>query len=138
MKSLVLSGFSFDVSEQMRQSWCDGFRGIACNQSVADAYMSLHGERWRRTLDAVLSDVSDGGSCAFPGAEELRQLSVTTLMLNGSIKQYEREAPIFAAKKNPKISAAVVPDAGHLVQLDAPEIFKMIVERFWAKSEKEN
>lgn len=62
--------------------------------------------------------------------EELRSLTVTTLVVHGALDPLPVETSSQLAAVIPAATHAVIPDAGHMPFWEAPDVFFPIVEAF--------
>nr|AQM75230.1 NosK [Streptomyces sp.] len=110
-----------------------GFERLAAQHpELAGEYERLHSVRWKQTLDSVVDHVGrDFAGTVRVSPQELTELGIRTLLINGSLKSAERAAAESAARLGGPVSGHVVPGAGHLVSQDAPEQFIQAVESFW-------
>ncbi|MBN3932620.1 alpha/beta fold hydrolase [Streptomyces verrucosisporus] len=131
--SLVLTGFVPDTAEDAFQAQIAGFEQLAAEHpELADEYERLHSMRWKQTLGSVVAHAGrDFAGTVRVSPQELTELGIRTLLINGSLKSAERAAAESAARLGGPVSGHVVPGAGHLVSRDAPEQFIQTVETFW-------
>ncbi len=99
------------------------------NPEIAAEFEFLHGAKWYRTLKAVLDDMTFN----YPTVtrEQIRSISVPTLVLNGAGERHEREAACEMASLNHRIEAGLIPGSGHIAQMQQPVIYNLAVQAFW-------
>lgn len=136
-RSLVLSGYVPNAPHPVVTRWTQAFHAVADHDPrLVQHYEQLHGARWRRTLDCVLAEIRDSyPTTVAVSDDELASVEVATLILNGSLKSDERAAAARLPSLGPRIDAGIIPGAGHVPSHDEPELFALIVERFWRKLE---
>jgi pimeloyl-ACP methyl ester carboxylesterase len=136
--SLVLSGYVPSVPHAAVSAWAAAFFGLSRqNPTLAADYQRLHGDRWQHTLDVVSTEIREEYTTAIAVTEQMiADLDVTTLLLNGSLRTDERMAAAAWPQHNPLIEGGIIPGAGHIASNDQPNVFNMIVERFWARTRR--
>lgn len=132
-ESLVLTGYApvipANMTDLMEQQYHMFLAIQDTNPALAKEFEALHGERWHNTLKAVLTDMTYHYPAVAP--EQIRTLSVPTLVLNGSAERHEREAACDMANLNDQVEAGLVPGAGHTAEMQQPDAYTRIVEAFW-------
>lgn len=135
-QSLVITGYVPEVPQPVFCGWMDGFSALAARTpSLADHYEATHGPRWRTTLSVVSEEChADYANSVMLTRERFAALRVPTLIVNGALKSNERMAVAELAHLSPVLEGAIVPGAGHIVGDQQPEIFNLIVEKFWERT----
>lgn len=97
--------------------------------------MELHGDKWYETLEIVLKQMK----FSYPSIsnEQLKKLKVPTLVLNGATVEHERTAVCEIANVNNKILTGLIPNAGHIANIEQPRVYNSILKSFWNDNVKE-
>ena len=134
-ESLVLTGYVPEIPQDVFKSWVKAFLVLADqNSALQESYTQLHGERWRSTLEVIAMECEESyATCIAVSKQMLAQLEIPTLLLNGSYKHAEQTAVLEMPACNPLVQAGIIPGAGHLALYDQPEVFNLIVEKFWER-----
>jgi pimeloyl-ACP methyl ester carboxylesterase len=131
--TLTLTGFVPGLPKAIFETWCAAFLQVADGRAeLCEKYDSLHGTRWRRTLDAFSADAQRRYEARILVTDEmLGALEQPTLIANGSWKSLEREAAERASAWGPRMDGRVIHGGGHLPCYDRPEAFNATAETFW-------
>lgn len=136
-ESIVLTGYAPAIPAAMvplMERQYETFSNIHRTMpDVAAEFESLHGDKWYRTLKAVLDDMTFHYPTVSP--EQLQGLRVPTLVLNGAQEQHEREAACEMARHNDQITVGLIPGAGHTAELQQPVLYNLMVNTFWGQVE---
>lgn len=138
-ESIVLTGYApaipSDMTGIMEQQYEMFLHIEDHNPEAAKEFMNLHGEKWYRTLQAVLKNMT----FHYPAVtnEQIQGLGVPTLVLNGSSEKHERDAVSDMASLNHCIEVGLIPSAGHTANMQQPEIYNLVVEAFWDRLQKQ-
>ncbi len=138
LESVVLTGYAPSIPSEMEgimKQQYDSFMAIKENNpEAANQFKDLHGERWFETLKSVLESFTFD----YPVVSDsmIKNIQVPTLILNGAKEKYEREAACYLANLNERITAGIIPNAGHTANLDNPEVYNSIVLKYWDSLKK--
>jgi pimeloyl-ACP methyl ester carboxylesterase len=138
VRGIVLTGYSPFIPEELKdlmKNQYDYFLAIEeKDKETAEHFKMLHGERWKRTLKKVLHTMTFN----YPAVTQidLENLSVPLLILNGSNELHEVEAAAYMKKINNDIKVGLLPNAGHTANIDEPEIYNKVIERFIEQSDE--
>ncbi|MFI8685909.1 alpha/beta fold hydrolase [Rossellomorea sp. NPDC077527] len=132
VKGIVLTGYSPYIPEELisvMEKQYEFFLNIEENdKETAEYFMSLHGDKWHKTLKKVLYQMTYKYPSATP--EEIKSIRVPMLILNGSNEMHEVEAAAYMKKLNNDIRVGLVPDTGHTVNIEEPAIYNKILTTF--------
>jgi pimeloyl-ACP methyl ester carboxylesterase len=133
VKGIVLTGYSpfipEDFKDVMKKQY-EYFLNIEENDpNIAEQFQTLHGDKWKKTMKNVLHTMT----FQYPAAaeEDIRNLRVPTLILNGSNELHEVEAAAYLKKLNDGVNLGLIPNAGHTANIDQPGIYNRMVEGFF-------
>jgi pimeloyl-ACP methyl ester carboxylesterase len=135
-KSIVLTGYVPSIPENligiMEEQYKMFLKVPEENPELAEEFMQLHGKRWYETLKIVLKEMTYN----YPKItfEQIKDISVPTLVLNGSKEQHEREAASVMADLNSNIEIALLSGGGHTANLEEPIAYNIIVKSFWDRA----
>ncbi|MCA1057201.1 alpha/beta fold hydrolase [Rossellomorea aquimaris] len=136
VKGIILTGYSPFIPEEFQELMEKQYQYFLQieehDQEAAEQFKNLHGDKWKTTIKNVLEKMT----YHYPSVsgKEIESLHSPALVLNGSEELYEVESALFMKKHNPNISIALIPDAGHTANIDQPEVYNGIVERFLTKT----
>jgi pimeloyl-ACP methyl ester carboxylesterase len=135
LRSLVLTGYVPEVPEATFIGWVQGFTKLAEQNAVLAAQFDrMHGARWRTTLEIVSRDCCDNYFASIAVTEsKFVDLKVPTLIVNGALKFDERIAAANLPTRNVLVEGGLIPGAGHLATHDQPDLFNLMVEKFWQR-----
>lgn len=131
--SIVLTGYAPAVPanmEEVMEEQYEMFLNIEENNpEVAKEFKDLHGDKWFETLKVVIKEMT----FHYPTVvnEQVQKLSVPTLILNGADEQLERHAANDMADLNKNIQIGLIPGAGHIANLQQPDVYNIILKSFW-------
>ncbi|OIU72810.1 alpha/beta fold hydrolase [Rossellomorea aquimaris] len=132
VSGIVLTGYSPYIPEELKgvmEKQNEYFLNIEENdRDIATQFMSLHGEKWKATLEKVLHIMTFHYPVVTQA--EIEQIKVPVLVLNGSSELHEVEAVTYLKQANLKFNAGLVPYAGHTANIEQPEIYNLLVRRF--------
>lgn len=137
-ESLVLTGYAPAIPEDLRplmEQQYQTFSKISeTAPDVAAEFALWHGEKWYRTLMAVMDDMT----FHYPtvAAEQIQRLRVPTLVLNGAQEAHERQAACEMADLNGHVRVGLIPGAGHTAELQQPALYNLMVKTFWDQLER--
>ncbi|SET96488.1 Pimeloyl-ACP methyl ester carboxylesterase [Salinibacillus kushneri] len=132
VKGIILTGYSPFIPEELKgimENQYNFFLNIEENdKNIATHFKNVHGEKWYDTLKKVLYTMTFD----YPSIkdEELRNIKVPSLVLNGSEDYYEVEAATYIKSKNKEIKIGLIPNAGHTANIDEPEVYNLLVKEF--------
>ena len=138
VRGIVLTGYSPFIPEELEdvmQKQYEYFSNIEeKDAAIAEHFMGLHGERWKRTLNYVNHTMT----FHYPEAtkEHIQTIKVPVLLLNGSNEMYEVNSAAYIKKVNKDILVGLVPNAGHTANIDQPDIYNKIVDGFLKDTDK--
>lgn len=136
-ESIVLTGYApaipADMAPLMEQQYETFLNIRETAPDIAREFESLHGNKWYRTLKAVMDDMTFHYPAVSP--EQLQRLRVPTLVLNGAQESHEREAACTMARLNDQIAVGLIPRAGHTAELQQPVLYNLMVKTFWGQVE---
>ena len=136
-ESITLTGYAPAIPAEMAPLMEQQYKAFSnireTAPEVAAEFETLHGDKWYKTLKAVLDDMT----FHYPtvSREQIQSLGVPTLVLNGSKELYEREAACEMARLNDRIEAGLIPGAGHTAGLQQPALYSLMVQTFWERVE---
>ncbi|MFP3339656.1 hypothetical protein R0J91_16880, partial [Micrococcus sp. SIMBA_131] len=81
------------------------------DEETAASFKQIHGDKWFNTLQKVNKIMT----FHYPSVSEneIAELEVPLMVLNGGNELYEVEAIQFLKRSNDKINVGLIPDAGH-------------------------
>ena len=132
VKGVVLTGYSPFIPDAMKnvmEKQYEYFLNIQKNdEKVAQHFAYLHGERWKETLKNVLHTMTFN----YPTVsnDELKNITVPLLILNGSQEFHEVDAVSIIKKTVHEAEVGLVPNSGHTANIDQPEVYNRMVEHF--------
>ena len=132
VKGVVLTGYSPYIPDELKEimeKQNEYFLNIEeKDEEIAEHFHKLHGEKWEQTIKKILHTMT----FHYPAVtrENIQGIKFPVLMLNGSHEVQEIEAVSFVKRSNHTIEVGLIPDAGHTANIDQPEIFNSLVERF--------
>jgi pimeloyl-ACP methyl ester carboxylesterase len=136
VKGMVLTGYSPFIPEELKdvmEKQYEYFLKIEENDpTIAEHFKNLHGDKWKRTMKKVLQTMT----FRYPAAdqEDIQNLRVPTLILNGSDQLHEVEAAAYIKKMNDEVNIGLIPNAGHTANIDQPGIYNRMLEDFLERS----
>jgi pimeloyl-ACP methyl ester carboxylesterase len=136
VKGMVLTGYSPFIPEELKDVMAkqyEYFLKIEENDpKIAEHFKNLHGDKWKRTMKKVLQTMT----FRYPAAdqEDIQNLRVPTLILNGSDQLHEVEAAAYIKKMNDEVNIGLIPNAGHTANIDQPGIYNRMLEDFLERS----
>lgn len=132
-QSLVVTGYVPEVPATVIAKWASAFLTMAQQYPLlAQQYETMHGNRWQHTMETVTSEIlEEYATSVMVTKAMIAELQVPTLIVNGAVKSDERMAAAELPQHNSLVQAGVIPAAGHIALQDQPEIFNLMVERFW-------
>lgn len=133
LHSLVLTGYVSEVPKKNFIAWVQGLAKLAQRSAVMAAeYDRIHGPRWRTTLSSIIQDCRDNytGSIGITDSMFV-DLKVPTLIANGALRFNERITAANLPSRNTLVESGLIPGAGHLATHDQPDLFNLMVEKFW-------
>lgn len=140
VKGIVLTGYSPFIPDELKEimeKQNEYFLNIEeNNREIAEHFQRLHGDKWKQTIKKVLHTMT----FHYPSItrEDLQQMKVPVLILNGSHDVHEVEAVAFAKNSNHVIEVGLLPNAGHTANMDQPELYNKLVLSFLGRiKEKE-
>lgn len=138
-RSLVLTGYVPEVPREVMSTWIDArFLQIQQNRTWAEEFRRRHGDRWQQTFEVIAAEVrAEYATAIAVSLPQIATLKVPTLLVNGALKSDERVAAATLPSHNPCIESGVIPAAGHIATQDQPELFNLMVERFWKRVEEQ-
>ncbi|MCF6408132.1 alpha/beta fold hydrolase [Alkalihalobacillus sp. EGI L200015] len=132
VKGIILTGYSPFIPEELKgimEKQYEYFINIEDNdRNIAEHFKKLHGDKWRRTIKSVLHTMTFN----YPTAtqEDIRNIRVPMLILNGSNELHEVEAVTYVKKINNDAKVGLVPNAGHTANIDQPGTYNKMLENF--------
>ncbi len=132
VKGIVLTGYAPYIPDELKDVMDKQYESFSTIEekdvAIAEHFMSLHGDRWKQTLNYVIETMT----YHYPEAtkEHIQQISVPMLILNGSNERYEVEAAAYIKKMKVDTKLGLIPNAGHTANIDQPEIYNQMLERF--------
>lgn len=132
-ESVVLTGYAPYVPDHMNgimEKQYKMFLNIEDNNpEVAKEFKELHGDKWYETLKFVLKQMTFN----YPSIsnEQLQNLIVPTLVLNGANEEHERKAVCEIANVNKDILIGLIPNAGHTANIEQANVYNSILKSFW-------
>jgi pimeloyl-ACP methyl ester carboxylesterase len=132
VNGIVLTGYSPFIPEELEdvmKKQYEYFLNIEKNDpNTAEHFNTLHGDKWKKTMKNVLQTMT----FRYPAAaqEDIQNLKVPTLILNGGNELHEVEAAAYIKKMNHEVNIGLVPYAGHTANIDQPEIYNRMIEEF--------
>lgn len=133
-ESIVLTGYApyvpKNMTEIMEQQY-DMFLNIEKNSpETANEFEELHGDNWYETLKCVLNQMT----FHYPSVsnDQLLNIKVPMLVLNGANEEHERNAVCEIANVNEDISIGLIPNAGHPANTDQPDVYNSLLRTFWS------
>jgi pimeloyl-ACP methyl ester carboxylesterase len=133
LRSLVLTGYVSEVPQENFIASIQLLAKLAQRSPVmAGEYDQIHGPRWRTTLEIISQDCCDNYSSSIAVTDSMFvDLKVPTLVANGALKFDERITAANLPARNTLVEGGLIPGAGHLATYDQPDMFNLMVERFW-------
>lgn len=129
---IVLTGYTPFIPEELKgvmEKQYDYFSNIEENNAaIAEHFESLHGDRWKRTLNFVNQTMT----FHYPEAtsEHIQNICMPMMLLNGSNELYEVEAAAYIKRIKTDTKIGLIPDAGHTANMDQPELYNQMLDRF--------
>ncbi|WP_026831393.1 alpha/beta fold hydrolase [Exiguobacterium antarcticum] len=128
---IILTGYTpsvpAELTDVMVQQY-DYFLDIEQHEPlIAAQFAALHGERWQRTMQRVLHQMT----FRYPtlSAETLQGLHVPVYILNGTEQAHEVAGAELIKEAYPTAVIDLIPGAGHTANLDQPKLFNERLER---------
>lgn len=132
IKGIVLTGYTPRIPKNMREIMELQYQGLISindnNPQLAEQYREVHGERWYETLVTVVENFTFNYPSIFNS--DLRKLQVPTLILNGGNEAHERRAVCQLSDSNPIITPGIIPNCGHIANLEKAKLYNHIVLDF--------
>ena len=136
-ETIVLTGYAPAIPahmEPLMEQQYETFSNLReTAPEVAAEFERLHGDKWYRTLKAVLDDMTFHYPAV--GPKQIQRLQVPTLVLNGAQEPHERDAACEMARLNDQITVGLIPGAGHTAELQQPVLYNLMVTTFWGQVE---
>lgn len=132
VKGIILTGYSPFIPDELKgimEKQYNYFLNIEDNDiNIANHFKDVHGEKWLDTLKKVLFTMT----FEYPSITDtdLENLTVPTLVLNGSKDFHEVEAATYIKGKNKDIEIGLIPNAGHTANIDQPDVYNLLVKEF--------
>jgi len=132
VKGTILTGYSPFIPDKLKgimEEQYSYFLNIEVNdKNAVNHFKKLHGEKWFNTLKKVLYTMTFD----YPSItdKDLENLTVPTLVLNGSNDLHEVEAVTFMRGVNKDIEIGLIPNAGHTANIDQSDIYNLLVRKF--------
>ncbi len=132
VEGIVLTGYTPFIPDHLKNVMEEQyayFNHIEENDKETAAYFKeIHGDQW---FD-MLQKVNKMMTYHYPSVSEnqIAELEVPVMVLNGGNELYEIEAVQFMKRSNDKIKIGLIPDAGHTANIDQPELYNSIVQQF--------
>ncbi len=132
VKGAVLTGYTPFIPDNLKSIMEEQyiyFNNIQENdQEIAASFKQIHGDKWLDTLQKVNKIMT----FQYPSVSEneIAELEVPLMVLNGGNELYEVEAVQFLKRSNDKISVGLIPDAGHTANMDQPDLYNSMVQKF--------
>ncbi|MGB8000242.1 MAG: alpha/beta hydrolase [Anaerobacillus sp.] len=132
VEGIVLTGYTPFIPDYLKNVMEEQyayFNHIEENDKETAAYFKeIHGDQW---FD-MLQKVNKMMTYHYPSVSEnqIAELEVPVMVLNGGNELYEIEAVQFMKRSNDKIKIGLIPDAGHTANIDQPELYNSIVQQF--------
>ena len=132
VKGLILTGYTPFVPKQMDsllENQYHYFLNIENNdKEIAAHFKGLHGSKWKGTIQKVLHCMT----YHYPevNGDQVRELRVPTLLLNGSNELHEVEGSAWMKKQNQDLHLGLIPNTGHTPNIDKPTVFNKLMKEF--------
>ncbi|NMH68086.1 alpha/beta hydrolase [Bacillus sp. RO3] len=137
-KGIVLTGYVPTIPKHMHATMEKQYHYLHTIKEevpeTATEYLFLHGGRWEDTLHKVVKcftyhypDVSD---------QQIKELTVPTFIVNGGKEQHEVDSVHHLSSLNKRIRPEIIPDGGHLANMEYPSLFNELTLRFIHTIEK--
>ncbi|MBY6037666.1 alpha/beta hydrolase [Fictibacillus nanhaiensis] len=132
VESLILTGYAPFIPQYLEETMEKQYHSFLAIKETAPEtashFQSLHGDRWYKTLKLVL----DTFTYHYPTMTKVdfEKLIVPTLLLNGEKEKHECEAAILLKEYSKNIHIGLVPFAGHVANLEQPEMYNHLVTTF--------
>ncbi|WP_064093441.1 alpha/beta fold hydrolase [Rossellomorea aquimaris] len=133
VNGIILTGYTPFVPKQMKsllENQYNYFLNIENNdKEIAAHFKDLHGERWRDTIQKVLHCMT----YQYPEVtgDQMSELMVPTLLLNGSNELHEVEGSAWMKKQKGDLHLGLIPNTGHTPNIDKPHIFNELLKDFF-------
>ncbi|OIK06609.1 alpha/beta hydrolase [Bacillus sp. MUM 13] len=132
VNGIALTGYFPFIPDELKdekKKQYEFFSNIEVNDpNTAELFRILHGDQWKRTLKYGNHTMT----FHYPVAtkEHIENIRVPMLILNGSNELLDVEAVTYVKKIKNDTEVGLVPNAGHLANIDQPGIYNKILKNF--------
>jgi pimeloyl-ACP methyl ester carboxylesterase len=131
-KGIVLTGYVPKIPEDMHEIMEKQYHFLHNIKTeapeVAKDYLLHHGPRWETTLHRVVKCFT----YHYPAVSDnqIKKMTVPTLLINGGNEKHEVDSVHHLSSLNNLITPGVIPDCGHLANMENPSMFNRLTLEF--------
>jgi pimeloyl-ACP methyl ester carboxylesterase len=132
VKGIILTGYVPFIPEEMnhlmKKQYDNLYNIKESNPEIANNYRMQHGDRWEKTLHAVVKCFTFN----YPQVTDyqLKKLTIPAFILNGDNEKHEKRAIHHLASLNELIKPGVIPHCGHTANIENPSMFNKLSMNF--------